>query len=343
MRKLKVLYLKKFLVPSIIGTMKTRDKIIAYIETHGQVSGKELADFLEITDRAVRKQLATLIKEKILTKRGRPPQVFYAIGRVQSSLSEDTVDEQIRKILGQNFLYVTSEGERIEGVDGFVQWCKKRNFNVVQKSEEYRDVYTKYQKCKKSGLISGKEKIIDTFGGDTCLEDVYYADFYAWEIFGKTKLGQLLLYAKQSQDKKLMKEVVQHIKSPLLDLLENQKINAVGFIPPTVKREVQFMKVFKEYLALDIPEITIQKIRTEIVTPQKTLSKLADRIDNASATMVVVDKKAHGRVLLIDDAVGSGATLNQVACSIKKIATDTKMYGFAITGSAKGFDVISEV
>ena len=36
--------------------MTTSQKIIEYIEEHGQVTGAELADYLDITDRAVRKK-----------------------------------------------------------------------------------------------------------------------------------------------------------------------------------------------------------------------------------------------------------------------------------------------
>lgn len=49
--------LHKFLAPSILGTMnKTANKIIEYITKRGQASGRELADYFSITDRAVRKQ-----------------------------------------------------------------------------------------------------------------------------------------------------------------------------------------------------------------------------------------------------------------------------------------------
>lgn len=55
-------------------------------------------------------------------------------------------------------------------------------------------------------------------------------------------------------------------------------------------------------------------------------------------------REFRGNVLLIDDAVGSGATLNEVASQIKQrgIASG-KVIGLAIAGSLKGFDVISEV
>ena len=55
-------------------------------------------------------------------------------------------------------------------------------------------------------------------------------------------------------------------------------------------------------------------------------------------------KKIKSNVLIIDDAVGSGATLNEVAKKIKKISSkDIKVVGYSVVGSFKGFDVISEV
>jgi predicted amidophosphoribosyltransferase len=47
--------------------------------------------------------------------------------------------------------------------------------------------------------------------------------------------------------------------------------------------------------------------------------------------------------LLIDDAVGSGATLNQVAGKIKDKGVAQKITGLALVGSFKGFDVITDV
>ena len=48
--------------------------------------------------------------------------------------------------------------------------------------------------------------------------------------------------------------------------------------------------------------------------PQKTLRKLEDRIINAKQTIVVdPNQKINLNVLIIDDATGSGATLNEIA------------------------------
>lgn len=324
---------------------KTSDKILAYIAQRSQASGKELSDYLGITDRAIRKQLRRLLELGRVRKLGKSPRVFYALseGKKKSTGSEIDLKEGQKEVIEKNFLYITPRGERLAGLEGFAHWCEDRLMRVEQKASEYVNIFRKYESLKKRGLLSGKKKIADTFQEGACLKDIFYADFYAWEVFGKTKLGQLLLYGKQSQNRKIMLEVVEYIE-PIIDrIISLYKIDAVGFIPPTVKREVQFMSVVEKELALSLTLIEIEKIKTEIITPQKTLSKLHERIDNAEYSIVVLEKRKFSRVLLIDDAVGSGATLNQTACKIKRAGVAKEVYGFAITGSVKGFDVISEV
>jgi predicted amidophosphoribosyltransferase len=49
------------------------------------------------------------------------------------------------------------------------------------------------------------------------------------------------------------------------------------------------------------------------------------------------------KVLLIDDAVGSGATLNQIAEKIKIKSISKSVYGLAVVGSFKGLDVITDI
>ena len=161
---------------------------------------------------------------------------------------------------------------------------------------------------------------------------LFYFDFYSIERFGKTKLGQLLLYAKQSQNKKLIKFLVSSIKPDVLRLIKKYKIDGVGFISPTVKREVQFMKELQRNLNIPRRVINIVKVKTPVVVPQKTLSKLGDRIENAKTSIVVDDRAKYKNILLIDDAVGSGASMNETAAQIKaRGICKGKIIGLAIT------------
>lgn len=192
-------------------------------------------------------------------------------------------------------------------------------------------------------MIDATKKMQTTFL-DTALNRVFYIDFYTIERFGKTKLGELILYAKQSQNIELIRHIVDDVATPIAKIIKQFKIDAVGFVPPTVKRTVQFMKELERLLKLHVPSLKITKIRTPIMVPQKTLSKLEDRVENARQSIVVEETKTYHNILLIDDAVGSGATINEVARQIraKKLCTGN-IIGLALVGSANGFEVIPEV
>lgn len=322
---------------------KTRDKIIDYIKEKKQVSPKELSDYLEISDRAIRKQLKKLFEKEIIEKFGNPPKVFYSLKHDQIKEKETRIDETIENIINERYLLITPSGEEKEGLKGFIHFCTKHNLPIEKTAKEYFHTLQKYDAYVKDSLINGMYKMKSTFE-KVYLDDLYYLDFYSIERFGKTKLGQLLLYAKQSQNKVYIKKLINFIRQKIEKIVKRSKIDGIGFIPPTVKREIQLIKELERNIILRAKNLSIVKIKTPIIVPQKTLNKLSDRIENAKTTFVVAENNIFKNILLVDDAVGSGATLNEIAKKIRdrKICTG-KIIGLAIVGSFKGFDVISEV
>lgn len=323
----------------------TSAKIIEFIKNNGQASAKALTDHLEISRQAVFKQLGGLLRKNQITKIGKPPKVFYRLKEeiTQKSDSNLKLDYEIGKNIEENFLIITPAGERKEGVKGFAFWCEKTQLPFEKTAKEYVETLNKYAMFKKDGLIDGMPKLKTTFD-HVYLDHLYYLDFYSIERFGKTKLGTMLLYAKQSQNKALIKELIEDIEPRIKTIVKEYNVDAIGFIPPTVKREVQFMKEIEKRTNLNLRKINIVKIKTEVTIPQKTLSKLEDRVENAQKTIIVDDKGKYENILLVDDAVGSGATLNETAKQIgDKGICNGKIIGLAVTGSFKGFDVISEV
>jgi len=317
-------------------------KITEYIKKHGRVSVNQLSNNFDLSRQMIHRHLVDLMHKGVLDKIGTPPKVFYFIKKEESVENKVNIEKRIREIIEEEYLIITPSGNRKSGMDGFIYWCNKNKLPIKKTAQEYIDTLKKYEKFKKNGLIDGIIKIKTTFK-KSFLKSLFYLDFYSIERFGKTKLGQLLLYAKQSQDKKLIKELTDIIKPQIIQVIDKYKIDGVGFIPPTVKRETQFMKILEINLNLPVKILKISKIKTDITVPQKTLNKLDDRIDNARKTIVIEDNSQYNNVLLIDDAVGSGATLNETALQIKQNKIAKNVIGLAITGSFKGFDVISEV
>lgn len=321
----------------------SKNRIIEYIQNKGEVSAGELVDYLGISRQALYKQLKKLLANDRIYKIGKPPKVFYLIKQEISKPLDFLIDKNLEKIINENFLLITPAGERKSGLNGFVYWCGKHNQPVAKTAAEYAATLAKYRKFKKNKLIDGMKKMKNTFQ-EVYLDALFYIDFYSVERFGKTKLGQLLLYAKQSQNKKIINELAEIVRPAAAVLIKKYKIDGVGFIPPTVKRDVQLIKELEKKMRFSQQSIDITKIKTEIAVPQKTLNKLNERIENAKATFVVEGSTIYNNILLIDDALGSGATLNEIAAQIRrKSLCRGKIIGLAITGSFKGFDVISEV
>lgn len=322
--------------------MNTQDKIVSFIKEKGQVKGVEIASYLGITRQALFKHLPKLLISGAIKKIGKPPKVFYLINEKKEQ-NIYILNEKVKNKINQQFLVITPTGEKKEGVDGFVYWCEKNKLPVEKTANEYIKTLSKYESYNKDDLIDGMGKMKNSFR-DVYLDRIFYLDFYSIERFGKTKLGQLLLYAKQSQNIVLMNEIITIIKPKVNKIVKDFNIDGIGFIPPTVKREKQLMKVLEKELVGNLRKIVITKVTTPVAVPQKTLNKLEDRIENAKNTLVVSENASFNNILLVDDAVGSGATLNETAKKIRdrKICRG-KIIGLAITGSFKGFDVINEV
>ena len=330
--------------------MKTSDKIISYIEKQGRATGKEIADYIDdITPRAVRKQLRALFDRGVLEKTGRPPKVFYALKEspetktVQKKMTYVVIVDIVKKTIEERYLYITPDGNMKRGWEGFVLWCTKTQQDPVKTAKKYIATLRKYDVYSKNGLIDATQKMRETFP-ETYIDILHYIDFYSIERFGKTRIGQILLHAKNSQDRKMIRTLAEEVRPRVLDIVTQHAVDGVLFIPPTIKREIQLIKELEKHLRLPAKTLSVAKVKTQVTVAQKTLSKLEERIENARKTIVVEDRGIFENILLIDDAVGSGATLQEVAAQIrKKGLCKGKIIGLAIVGSFKGFDVISEV
>lgn len=324
----------------------TSAKILQYIRENGAARPDNLVDYLGFSASAIHRQLNKLMKADKIEKIGVSPKTFYQL-RTKTNQNIPSLDPDLSKFLEKNYLYVSPRGEILNGVVGFWEWVVKtkqeKQFEFLAK--EYAKNRAEADKfINKNGLIDATDKLKNTFD-QVFLNKVYYSDFYSLPKFGKTKLGQMVLYAKQSQNRDLMAKIADQIKNSVLKIIIQNKINAVGFIPPTVPREIQFNLELTKLLALPLPEILTTKITRDIIVPQKTLSTLSERISNIQETLILPPSgKVFNNVLLIDDAVGSGATFNEIAKKLKKTGIATgKIIGFAVVGSYKGFDVIREV
>jgi hypothetical protein len=325
--------------------MDTKSLINQLFEKYKELSVKELVSHLGVSKQMIHRLLKEMVLKGEFEKLGIAPKTLYRKKKI-SNRKESNVELEgnASESLKENFLMVSDTGQLLDGEVAFGIWCDKRNQPFEKTVHEYIKTVEKYKQYKNTfGLIEGTDKLKNTYHENTYLNKVFYLEFYAIERFGKTRLGTLLHYAKQGQNKFLMNILIREIKENVLKFIVNEGFDAVGYVPPTIRREVQIMKTLEENFNVPLPVVNILKISGIIPVPQKSLNKLEDRIVNAENTFAIAEVRKFNKVLLIDDAVGSGSTLNQIAEKIKRKEVAKEVYGLAVVGSFKGFDVITDI
>ena len=321
---------------------KEANEVLESIRKYGPVRSVQLVGILNISMKTLYKHLSVLLDNQFIKKIGTTPRVFYVINDIQE-VDQGIVSES-DYFIEQNYIYVSPSGEIVRGLNGPMVRCQGNNFDFSKEKDIFSKKYKEMSKFKKNSLISAK-KIILSGGKDLQLDEVFFSDFYSFDHFGKTKLGQLVYLGKTSQNKQLIAEIAKLVKPGIEHIILKYQIGFVCFVPPTVDRKVQFLDVLRSNLNLKIPELVAMKVMGSTRIAQKTLRRLEDRIINAKQTIAVNPRQLiDSNVLIIDDAAGSGATLNEIAKKVKNISSKKiKVIGYSVVGSFKGFDVISEV
>lgn len=316
----------------------TQNQILSFIKERGEATVKVIVEEFSFSREMIHRHLKALYEADKIKKIGSAPKVFYVPVQEKKevvSIKANIVDE--------NWLEILPNGEFLFGVEGFDLWCKKRGLDMKEKSVEYEKMYKQKENFKEFGLIDATSKLVSTFSSNY-LEKIWYVDFYSWEIFGKTMLGKLILYAKQNSDEALMRRIADKVSAPMKELIEREKFDMVGLIPHSVSRKKDFLNTTIRFLKITPdPKKIFTKLYVDHVVAQKTLKSKEERQMNAEETLFLNEEFIPEKILLIDDACGSGATLNIAAKKIRKNFPNTKVYGVTFVGSMNGFDVINQV
>ncbi len=324
--------------------MKFKQRIFLYLQKNGPNTIEVLTGILGVSRQYIHRLMNELMDEGLVKKVGTAPHVFYSA--IEGEKTDETpLPYDKEKFLKENFIIVTALGEKLEGVEGMKYWCQNQSLPFTKTVDEYIETRKKYLGYyNENYLIDGINKLQNTKGmGDLGVDSLFYLDFYAIERFGKTRLGTLMHYAKQGQNKMLMGEIVQETRNRIKLLIQIHQIEAILYVPPTINRKIQIMDYLEMNLKINLPKIRIKKIATQIIVPQKALSKIFERVANAKNTFIVPEQESFQKILILDDAIGSGATINEIAKKVKDKNIAKEIVGLAITGSFKGFDVISEL
>lgn len=327
----------------------TKDKILRALAGASALKPKELTKIVSISSQALHRHLKKLVEQNVIRRLGTPPNTFYQIVQTAKATTPPTpsFDDETTNFLAQYYTYISPEGRIIDGADGFAAWCSSINEDkrMLPLAGEYQNIVARAEEFRgPNGWIETGDRIKTIFD-ESFLDQLYYQDFYSLPKFGKTRLGALVLHGKGSQNRQTIRTIARRCLPTIEKIIEHNRCDSVAFIPHSIPRRLPFLKEFQECLNLKLPVIELSKAYSgDILVAQKSLSKLEERIQNARNT-IFVNKSVlpYKRVLLIDDAVGSGASLNETAHKLKQIAGMRLVVGFAVVGSYKGFEVIQEI
>ncbi len=319
-----------------------KTKILKYIGDNNPILLSEVIKFFWEKG-LIESDLKELIREGQVYTAWNSSDTYYFIKESEEdSFEENPVLEN--EIIENNFVFFGADGVLSFWIEWFNLWCKKKRLNAINESEKYLKMLEKYNNRKNdNGLVDSMSKMKNGFD-EVYLDEVYCIDFYDIKKYGKTLLWNLMFYGKQTWKNDLAGKIVELIKEPTERLIKEKNIDGYGFIPPSIDRKVQLTDLLKEGLDIKLPELKPVKIFKDTPVSQKSLEDRYDRIMNARSTIYITQRDFRvDTILLMDDAIWSGSTLNETAKKIKDMGIAKRVIWLGIVWSDEGFEVLDEV
>ena len=327
-------------------TQRTRDTILDLFEKK-EYAPHDLQRVLGISLQAIHRHLKYLCDNGYIEKVGRTPRVFYRFLRKPPVVVKSP-------LIDRHFLFKDAVGNIHSGVAGFLLWSQGnlKKYSLVEKVHLYEQYVRELQDLQKKDVVFSLEGKMSDFhkqsGEEVYLQGVVCAVPYAFPDFGKTKESILLSIAKEgsSQSREFADQLIGDFLPILSSYVKKEGFDAIAFIPPSASRRVQLMSVlYKRFSTIStLPVISIGKRHGHVPQQQKHLGKIADRLVNADRSFFIrPTDEAYNKVLLVDDFVGSGATMNQIAKKLLRQGVAKKVWGIGIVGVRKGFTVVKKV
>ena len=328
-------------------------QVLDCFRVKSSLSPSEIAEMLWKSRAIVHRYLRHFVEKGILEKVGSTPHVRYILLNAKNQEnpipiwpSSWTLSYHDRMMLDQNFLKFSPLWERWEWYIGFQRWCSERWLDIDDKAEQYMKIAKYIDSIRDDCSLIDATHIFEKDFEKKLFSHVYYADQYTWMDFGRGKLAEMTFYAKLTQNKKLLDESISAILPKLECLIFREKIDAIAITPWSIERKNQLLHILaKKLKPLGIPQIKLVKYyRDGITIPQKSLKSRTERVQNARETIHIDDNTEWlHNILLIDDFVGSGATLYETAQKLSARGIEN-IIGFAWVGNTNlKYEVVNEM
>ncbi len=323
----------------------TKQDILKLIAKQEPIGITQIAEHFWISNQIVHRHILWLLESEKIIKNGTPPKVYYFINHGNQTENIAFSAKQ-KQILEEHFLSITPNGTLQKWEKWFVDRCKQRDLDVHKLIIDYEKIIHKTDSLKKDNKLINTINIFKKQFPEVYIDWLRYCDAYQIQQFGKSKLWNLAFYAKQSQNKKLIQEVIDLTRQQITAFIKAHKIDWICYAPASIRRNPQFMDEVRKWYQIWLPEIKLQKIfASDIIIPQKSIKWTSQRIKNAEQTIFIVwNQPTVKNLLMIDDFVWSGATINICAKKVREKKLAKKIYAISLLGNIDfSYEVISEV
>lgn len=317
------------------------------------------AEKLETNRVTIHTLIKSLEEQWYVKKTGNTPHTTYSLlpkvwkENIISSTVKKTKDENFiiiqykdQKILDTFYKYLP-DGKLLQGKKGLIDWCRSRWIEPVKGLYRFINISEHIEQLRdKNGFLDATSDF-QKGRNSTSLDELYFLDQYIYAEFGRWPLAELTFFAKLSQNMKLLDLLLSKIIDAILTLIHEKKIDALAITPPSIERKNQLMTLISKKLRqAKLPFVDIYKyFPNSIPVAQKTLKTREQREYNARNTIQInLESPKYNRILLIDDFVGSGATLDITAEKLKSRKIAKYIVWCAIIGNLNlDYEVINEV
>ena len=312
-------------------------KLFKVIQDNPDVSPAELSSLVAASRSAVHSGLQVLLQRGFIEKQGAPPRVYY---RAVDGVSEAVQD---------SFLYKNASGGLLFGMEGFAMWSEGRfgTLPLADKVRLYEESFAAYQQEKESGLFFEMDAGLKIPSADIVFDSLRCFDLYTLQVgeeTKRTKAAVLLEVIKGSGSPAKMRDLVQGYVVSSVEkintIIEKDGIDGVAFVPPTAMRKVQIMRMlesaFTDRNGHGVDCVGIRRDFTgsdSFRQEQKHIASVANRVTNARNTYRVTRSgTVYEKLLLVDDLVGSGATVNEIARKFKEAGVAKEVHCLCLIG-----------
>lgn len=358
------------------GLTDAQKKVLDALKELGVATPNQLLEsrILNIGRVMLHRHLKVLASKELITRIGTPPKVYYQFNQPikeqhNTKLILPDPASTADKTMVDAYFAFTSGYEFLEGLTGFNEWFHVKQLPNLRRQRSKKkpfdeQVSTTYQQslmdyCTLRKDIEGQrvedELLFDgtpryrSIHSEHVIDNVYYLDFYSLPIYGKTRLGWYVQKAKVGDrlSMRFIDTIAYELKPPLLSFIEQRQVDALLWVPHSLSRPVSLMDELKKRLATTIPHIKVMKAFPAEVIPQKSISDLQARIDNALNSNHILTNREQlsnfKHILIIDDAIGSNATIHSIASKLRQSVPKIVISAMSVVGSYKGFDVIQDI